>query len=146
MNRQEHLVSMGERLDRLERRVGCYQRILVAAGVLILATLVLGQRPVTRTAAGGVLPVVRARKLQIYNERNEVVFLVGAEKGTGKGTWQLIHERKAVASCFPGKWGGSIQLSPQGGEKTGLLLVGNRGGYGSAVVWGDSQSIKWQAP
>ncbi len=135
-----------ERLNRLERKVSRYRWLLGVLALALVGVIALGQIRLPPKQGGGILPVVRARKMLIYNEKNEIVYLVGSERGTGKGTWQLIHKKKPVASCFPGKWGGSIQLSQQGGEKTGLLLVGDRNGLGSAVIWDKSKNMKWQAP
>lgn len=132
--------EVSRRVAKLERGMRRQRWIILAMGLALAATLIMGQ------SAGGILSTVRARKLLIYNDRNEIVFMAGSDKQSGKGVWQLIDDNKTIASCFPGKWGGSIQLSKQGEFKTGLLLVGDRDGYGSTIVWGDNQSTKWQAP
>jgi len=36
-------------------------------------------------------------------------------------------------------------MSKEGVAKTGLLLVGDRDGYGSAIIWDDNKQPKWQA-
>ncbi|QNN20729.1 hypothetical protein HED60_00080 [Planctomycetales bacterium ZRK34] len=132
--------EVSHQIAKLQRSVRRQRLLIMAIGLMFVGTLLMGQN------VGGVLSTVRARKLLIYNDRNEIVFMVGSDKQSGKGVWQLIEDNKTIASCFSGKWGGSIQLSKQGEFKTGLLLVGDRDGYGSTVVWGDDQSIKWQAP
>ncbi|MBI1368747.1 MAG: hypothetical protein GC162_08865 [Planctomycetes bacterium] len=132
--------ALTQRIEQLELRARRQRWIMMTMGLALLAIFTMAQSP------AGIMATLRTKKLLVYNDKNEIVFVVGSDKDSGKGTWQLIDDNKAIASCFPGKWGGSIQLSQQGETKTGLLLVGDRDGHGSAIVWGDNQSIKWQAP
>ncbi|MBI1375038.1 MAG: hypothetical protein GC159_20155 [Phycisphaera sp.] len=128
-----------DRIDRLERALRRQRWVMMAMAMVIVGVFVGGQ------SAGGILSVVRTKKLMVYNDKNEPVFLVGTDKESGKGTWQLIQDNKAIVSCFPGKWGGSIAMSKGGEAKTGLLLVGDRDGYGSVIVWDDNHAPKWES-
>jgi len=130
-----------ERLFRLERTVRRQRWIMLIIVMIGFGAVLIAQR-----AAPGVLSHVRTKKLLVYNDKNQIVFMIGSDKTSGKGVWQLIHENKPIATCFPGKWGGSIHLSKEGEAKTGLLLCGDRSNYGSAIVWEHDKSIKWDAP